>query len=89
MYGIRIKEQREKKGLTQIELAKQINSTQKQISKWETEFIEPNIFWLCTLAKFFDISIDYLVGYENYDGTINTNITNSFNNTGNINFYNR
>ena len=85
MYGIRIKELRESYNLTQKELAQKIKSTQKQISKWETEFIEPNIYWLTVLANFFNVSIDYIVGYENDNGTKNIkNSFNNFNNTGNF-----
>lgn len=87
MFGIRIRELREAKNLTQTELAKQLNSTQKQVSKWETEFIEPNIFWLCNLAKFFDVSVDYIVGLENDDGSKIIAVHNSFNNnSGKIDF---
>ena len=88
MYGIRIRELRESRQLTQNELAKKLNSTQKQISKWETEYVEPNIFWLCNLANFFDVSIDYIVGLENEHGTRETKIVNnSFNNnSGKIDF---
>lgn len=50
--------------LTQEELAKQIGSSQKQISKWEIGLIEPNIYSLCMLADFFHVSIDFLVGRE-------------------------
>ena len=88
MYGIRIRELRESRQLTQIELAKRLNSTQKQISKWETEYVEPNIFWLCSLATFFEVSIDFIVGLENESGTRETKIVNnSFNNnSGKIDF---
>lgn len=50
--------------LTQEELAKQIGSSQKQISKWEIGLIEPNVYYLCMLADFFHVSIDFLVGRE-------------------------
>ncbi len=85
MYGIKLKELREERGLTQEELADFLNSTQKQISKWETERIEPNIFWLCKLAKFYNVSVDFILGLE--DENNNIEIHNSFNNnSGNINF---
>lgn len=86
MYGIKIKELREEKQLTQTELAEKLNSSQKQISKWETERIEPNIFWLCKIAKFFNVTTDYLLGLEDEDGS-KIEIHNSFNNnSGSINF---
>lgn len=82
MYGIKIKELRENANLTQKELASKINSTQKQISKWETEFLEPNIYWLTILARFFDVSIDYLLGLEDENGRKIYNTNNTYNNYG-------
>ena len=66
----RIKELRTEKKLTQAELGKKINSTQRQVSKWELGAIEPNIADLQKLADFFGCSIDYLVGREDEDGAI-------------------
>ena len=43
MIGDRIKELRIEKKLTQQKMAQEIGSTQKQISKWEINFIEPHI----------------------------------------------
>ena len=68
MYGNRIKELRKEKGLTQVELASYIGSTQKQISKWEVGFLEPNIDSIKKLAIFFDVTSDYLIGLENDAG---------------------
>ena len=67
-FGERLKELRIEKGLTQSELAVKINSTQKQISKWEIGFLEPNIDAIKRLALFFDVTSDYLLGLENDAG---------------------
>lgn len=66
----RIKELRTEKKLTQAELGEKINSTQRQISKWELGAIEPNIADLQKLADFFGVSIDYLVEREEEDGVV-------------------
>ena len=58
------------RNLTQAELGKRINSTQRQISKWELGVIEPGISDLEKLSDYFNVSIDYLVGRESEDGTI-------------------
>lgn len=78
MFGDVLKKLRLKSNFTQIELAKALGSTQKQISKWELNVIEPNIQWIVKIAKYFNVSADYLLGLEdeygysiNIDGTYN------------------
>ena len=61
----RLKELRIDKGVGQIELAKAINVSKGIISLWENGLREPKLSNLIALAKFFDVSIDYLVGLEN------------------------
>ena len=65
MIGEVIRSLRIDRGLTQSELAAKISSTQKQISKWEIGFLEPNIEAIKKLAIFFDVTSDYLIGLEN------------------------
>ncbi len=62
MIGERIKTLRKENNLSQEILAQKINSNQKQISKWETGNIEPNIDALTRLADYFEVSVDYLIG---------------------------
>lgn len=66
----RIKELRTEKKLTQAELGEKINSTQRQVSKWELGAIEPNITDLQKLADFFGCTVDYLIGREEEDGVV-------------------
>lgn len=66
----RIKELRTEKKLTQAELGEKINSTQRQVSKWELGAIEPNITDLQKLADFFGCTVDYLIGREAEDGVV-------------------
>ena len=54
---------RQEKKLGQVELAKIIGVSKGIISLWENGLREPNLYSLITLAKFFDISIDELVGF--------------------------
>lgn len=67
---IRLKELREEFALTQTQLAKELNVTQNTISKWETNFNEPNIATLIILANFFHVTVDYLIAK---DDTVITN----------------
>lgn len=52
---------RKTSGLTQLELAKKVNYSDKVISKWERGESLPGIEALIILAKFFGISVDDLV----------------------------
>lgn len=61
----RLKELRIEKGVGQIELAKAINVSKGIISLWENGLREPKLSNLIALAKFFEVSLDYLVGLEN------------------------
>ena len=62
--GERIKELREVKNLTHIELAKQINYSVGVISLWENNLRKPNSDSLIALAKFFDVTAGYILGLE-------------------------
>ena len=56
-----IKELREKNGLTQKELAKQLQVSDKTISKWENERGLPDIGILTDLAKVLKVSVAELL----------------------------
>ncbi len=57
-----LKELRQEKNLGQVELAKAVGVSKGVISLWENGLREPTMYSLITLAKFFNISIDELVG---------------------------
>ena len=46
----------------QMQLAQVLNISTKTVSHWETGYTEPSIAQLISLADFFDVSIDELVG---------------------------
>lgn len=69
--GRALKEHRESKELSQSELARKTGIKQQNISRWEKNENFPNIIDCITLANFYGISIDYLIGYENEDGSKN------------------
>ena len=62
MLCTHLKEQREKAGLTQVELAKRLNITERQYQRLEAGDSWPRFKTLIALADFFAVSIDYLVG---------------------------
>lgn len=60
----RLKELRIEKGVGQVELAQAIKASKGIISLWENGLREPKLSNLISIAKFFEVSIDYLVGLE-------------------------
>ena len=52
------------KGLGQVELSQKLGLSKGIISLWENGLREPNMSSLIILAKFFGVTIDYLVGLE-------------------------
>lgn len=88
-YNDILKELREEKKLTQTELGKIFNLTQRQVSTYETGRNEPPYEILKLYATYFNVSTDYILGLTRKptpSWTIkNNNIKNSFNNnSGNI-----
>lgn len=62
IFSKRLSELRNERGLNQEELGKIINKQRSTIGGYEKEGKEPNIETLCSLAKFFGVSTDYLIG---------------------------
>lgn len=58
-----IKELRIKNKYTQEEFAERLNVSVQTISRWETGVNNPDISILPQLARIFEVSIDYLLGY--------------------------
>ena len=61
----RLRDLREDKDLSQKELAKIIGMSQTGYSKYETGENDIPTGILITLARFYDVSIDYLLGETN------------------------
>ena len=59
---MRLKELRKKKGISQLRLATDLNTTQNTISRYETGEREPGINELIKIADYFNVSVDYLIG---------------------------
>lgn len=57
-----LKEVRLEKNLGQVELAKSLGVSKGVISLWENGLREPGMYSLILLAKFFNVTIDELVG---------------------------
>ncbi len=61
---IRIKQLRLEKRLRQIDLAKEMGTSQNALSYWERGEFQPDNETLKKLANFFDVSVDYLLGHS-------------------------
>ena len=64
MLGERIASLRKTKGISQEELADALMTSRQAISKWERGESDPDISRLKELAVYFNVSIDYLLGYD-------------------------
>ena len=62
----KIAELRKENGLSQRQLAKAIDTSQANLSRWEQGLNEPSIIECWKIANYFDVSIDYLCGREEY-----------------------
>lgn len=60
--GKNIRLLRKELGLTQSDLAKDLNTTQDTISLWELGKSYPDILSLVKLSKLFNVSTDFLLG---------------------------
>ena len=61
MFSEKLKELRKKKGLTQEDLASELNVSRQAITKWESGDGAPDIDNLKNIALFFHVSVDYLI----------------------------
>ena len=60
---MKLRELREQKGVTQKEVATAVGCTPTVYSRYERGEREPDISTLCSLADYFEVSTDILIGY--------------------------
>lgn len=58
----RLKDVREDKDLTQTDVAKLLKTTRQQVGKWENGVQMMGIDKYIILAKYYNVSLDYLAG---------------------------
>ncbi len=63
-FGLRIKELRQKRGMSQEELGRRINRSKSVICSYENNLKIPPLDVLTDLAAVFNVSLDYLVGID-------------------------
>lgn len=62
IIGLKIRELRKKRGMTQEELASHLNVSSKAVSKWENGNAYPDITLIPSIASVFEVSTDNLFG---------------------------
>jgi transcriptional regulator with XRE-family HTH domain len=61
-FNQRMKELRTEKNITLEDLAKVLSTTKSTLSRYENNLRTPNANFINQLAKYFDVSADYLLG---------------------------
>ncbi len=64
MFEEVIKQLRLSRGLSQVQLAKDLFVTKQTVSNWENGNIIPSVEVLVKIAKYFSVSTDYLLGLD-------------------------
>ena len=64
MLGDKIYLLRKNRNISQEEFAEILNTSRQAVSKWERNESKPDIDKLISIAKVFNVSIDYLLSYE-------------------------
>ena len=67
MFAIRLKNLRQSKELTQVQLAEKLGVKKQSISNWENDNIVPSLEMLVKIANFFHVSTDYMLGREEWE----------------------
>ncbi len=68
MFKDIIKELRESQEMSQYELARALQVSQSAVAKWELGKTEPTSSALVAIARFFNVSADYLLELEDEFG---------------------
>ena len=77
-FGDRLRYLRENRKTTQIRLSTHLGISQEAISAYERKESMPNIDILIEISKFFNVSVDYLLGLDNVKKRISEKELNEF-----------
>jgi len=65
IFAERLKELRLEKGLSLKQLSRELGISDVAIGRWERKLQVPNIEMIDLIVKYFNITPNYLFGYEN------------------------
>ena len=66
MELVGLKKMRQKKGLSQLKVAMDLSITREALSYYENGKRSPDVDMLVTLARYFGVSVDYIIFGENF-----------------------
>lgn len=69
IFGKRVKSELKEQGKLQKDLCNYLNVKKSTLSEWLNGNNEPRMEYIVKIAIFLDVTTDYLLGLENYDGT--------------------
>lgn len=71
-FGENLKALRKQKGFTQEQAAELLNISKQSVSRWENNITYPDVMFLPTLASFYGVTVDQLLGadYETIEAVI-------------------
>lgn len=64
VFGLKLKEVREARHLSQSELAKKLHVSTQTISNWEISSSNPSLTTFIKISEILDISPNYLLGFD-------------------------
>lgn len=64
-FGVRLRGLRERKNLSQSQVAKRLSLTRASISGYENNLASPSVEVLCKFALLYGVTTDYLLGLDN------------------------
>lgn len=67
MLGEKIRELRKEYKITQKKLAEELNISPQAVCLWEKDKTDPDLLNIKALAKYFNITIDELMSFNEYD----------------------
>ena len=65
-FARRLRELRKEKGLTLLQIEKEIGFSKSAVNDWEKGITVPSALAIITLAIFFDVTTDYLLGLSEF-----------------------
>ena len=71
----KIKELRERAGLSQAALAKKVGVTRSAVNAWEMGLSIPTTQYVAELAQLFHVSADYMLGLDNTEAVCIASLT--------------
>ena len=63
-FDERIRQLRQARGISQVELSAALDVTKQSVSNWENNNIQPSIDILIQLSQYFSVSTDYILGLD-------------------------